>query len=422
MSLRIKATLLALVLATPVFAATRLTYDIQGVPTPLEWAPTSFPLPYEVDKRLADLRPDAVSMIDKAFATWTAVPDANIRFESRGITSKISDMSAGRIVVSLADDLFRGQGALAMTTYTFDKDTGHFTDADIMVDSSLMNGKFNVQMALQHEIGHVLGLDHSGVISAVMYPYVSNSESAGTFDSDDRIAIATSYPMADPTLVGATITGRVMGDQGGIFGAQVVAVNAQGQPVATGLTSANGEFSISGLPAGRYRIYAEPLDGPVDPQSLRGTWRDARAESFPTQFFAEKPLDVENGRVYGNLLVNANGPMGLNPKWVGVCATTSHTMSLSSSAATVRPGETVKLAIGGDGFTSGMTQFEVLSPSFRRVSDFDWSSNYVTAQFEVAADAPSGSAVLLVRSGNETATLTGGLKIYRQAKGRAARK
>jgi Matrixin/Carboxypeptidase regulatory-like domain len=422
MSLRIKALLLALVLTTPVFAATRLTYEIQGVPTALEWAPTSFPLQYEVDKRLADLRPDAVAMIDTAFATWSNVPDANIRFESRGITSKISDMSAGRIVVSLADDLFRGQGALAMTTYTFDHSTGHFTDADIMVDSSLMNGKFNVQMALQHEIGHVLGLDHSGVISAVMYPYVSNSEGVGTFDSDDRIAIATSYPKSDPTLVGATITGRVMGDQGGIFGAQVVAVSAQGQPVATGLTSANGEFSISGLPAGRYRIYAEPLDGPVDPQSLRGTWRDARAESFPTQFFAEKPLDVENGRVYGNLLVNANGPMGLNPKWVGVCAITSHTMSLSSSAATVRPGETVKLAIGGDGFTSGMTQFEVLSPSFKRVSDFDWSSNYVTAQFEIAADAPTGSAVLLVRSGNETATLTGGLKIYRQAKGRAARK
>ncbi len=418
---RIAAALFSLLLAVSAFAGTRLTYDIQGVPTALEWAPTSFPLPYEVDHRIAAIRPDAVSMVADAFATWSNIPDANIRFESRGMTNDVSTTADGRIIVSLADDLFRDQGALAMTTYTFARDSGHFTDADIMIDPALLNGKFNVQMALQHEIGHVLGLDHSGVISAVMYPYVSNGDVPATFDSDDRIAIANSYPRNDPTLAGATITGRVVGDSGGIFGAQVVVMSDRGQPITTALTTPDGEFILTGVPAGSYRIYAEPLDGPVDPASLRGSWRDARAESFPTLFFSDTPLAVQNGKVYGNLVVSPSGPTRLNPKWIGACATTSHTMSLASTPATITPGQTVKLAVGGDGFTSGMTEFEVLNPSVRRVSNFEWSSNYVTAHFEVAGDAIAGSAVILVKSGNETATLTGALKVHRTAKGRAAR-
>ena len=422
MSPRIASALLALTLTVPAFTATRLTYDIQGVPTHLEWAPTAFPLPYDVDRKITARRPDAAAIIDRAFASWSSIADTSVRFEPRGMSNTLSTTTDGRIGVSLADDLFSGQGALAMTTYAFDKNSGHFTDADIIVDPELLSGRYNLQLAMQHEVGHVLGLDHSGVISAVMYPYVPmGADAPSAFDSDDKIAIAMSYPIGDPTLQSATLTGRVMGNTGGIFGAQVVAVNERGQPVATALTASTGEFTLTGIPAGRYRMYAEPLDGPVDRYALRGTWRDSNVDSFPTQFFSDAPLTVEGGKVYGNLVLSTNGPAQLNPKWVGACAATSHTMSLGSNAAVVIPGSTIKLAIGGDGFTGGMTEFEVLNPSFKRVSNFEWSSNYVSAQFEIAPDAPSGSAVVLVKSGRETATLTGALKIYRQAKSRAAR-
>ena len=413
MSLRIPVVLLALVLAAPAFTSTRLTYEIQGTPTALAWAPTSFPLPYQVDQRLVQARPNAQLLVDGAFDAWSNLPETNIQFENRGATNQVSGNSAGRIVISLADDLFKGQGALAMTTYSFDRNTGHFTDADIMVDPSLLTGNFNLQMALQHEIGHVLGLDHSGVISAVMYPFLSNGNASLSFDSDDRIGIATTYPKSDPTLNGATLTGRVMGSTGGIFGAQVVAVSDTGEPVATALTDATGEFALAGIPAGAYRIYAEPLDGPVDPNALRGTWRHANAASFPTQFFGDAPLVVESGRVYGNLIVTAAGGMGLNPKWIGACPASSTSLNLGTTPLTVSAGQSVKLAVGGDGFTSGMTQFEVLNPGFRRVGDFQYASNYVTAQFQVSPDATPGSAVVLVRSGNDVATLTGALRVHR---------
>lgn len=416
------AALLALLLTVPSFAATRLTYDINGVPTPILWAPTSFPLPYEVDQRLVSANANIPAMVDRAFANWSGIQHARVSFEGRGVTNQIGMRSEGRIVVSMADDLFRDQGALAMTTYTFDRNTGQFTDADILVDSELLNGKFNLQMALEHEVGHALGLDHSGVISSVMYPYVSGGEFQASFDSDDRIAISAAYPKLDPTMNGATITGKVLGDTGGIFGAQVVAVNAQGHPVATDLTNTNGEFTLAGIPDGRYRLYAEPLDGPVDANALRGSWRNEVMKTFPTQFFGDTPIQIESGKVYGNLVLSTVGTVQLNPKWIGTCAAGTHNMSLGSTPAVVKPGDTIKLAVGGDGFTSSMTQFEVLNPAFRRVSDFQWSSNYVTAEFAIEPNAAPGSAVVLVRSGNETATLTGALRIHRPAgRGRAVR-
>lgn len=407
---------LALALSSPLAAATRMTYAINGTATPIEWADSAFPLRYEIDQRVAQAHPNAKAMIDRAFAAWTEISDADVRFQSNGVVPNASARVADRISVTITDELFRDQGAAAMTSYTYDVKTGRMLDADIALDPSIFDGSINGPMAIQHEVGHTLGLDHSAVLSSIMYPYVANGSDPATFDLDDRISIANIYPKSDQMLNGATLSGRIMGDQGGIFAAQVVAVDEKGQPVGSVLTNASGEFTLAAIPAGRYRLYAEPLDGPVDTGALQGSWRDAKLVSFPTEFFGSA-IEVENGKVYGNLVLSTSGSNQLNPRWIGVSAVGKPDVSLSSSPATVRPGQNVTVTVGGDGFTSGMTRFEVMNPAFKRTSDFVWASNYVQATYAIDSAAPATSAVLVVTSGRETAMLTGALRVHRASGG-----
>jgi hypothetical protein len=411
----LRSILLSLLVAVPAFPAARLTYSIHGTPVPVSWK--SFPISYAVDRRVADALPGGAAQVDRAVAEWTSVPDAQISFHDVGVRDGLKAGEDGQSSITLTDGLYADQRFIALTTTWYD-DEGHVTEGDIQIDPMAIQGHYNLQQIIEHETGHLLGLDHSAVLSSVMYPYVS-SGGVTSLDSDDRVAIATIYPKPSMSQ-GATLEGRVSGDDGGIFAAQVVALSDAGEPVATALTGSDGTFTLQNIPTGNYRIYAEPLDGPVNVSNLSGSWRSAKVTSFPTQFAdGGTSIRVENGNIYGNLNVNGAGAVQLNPRWVGSGGIGGTNISLGAMPVVVRAGSVVTIAVGGDGFLSGVTTFEIPSPSFRRISDFTWSGNYVAATFETALSTPPGSVVVLVRSGNESAALTGALRVEPKARLRA---
>jgi hypothetical protein len=403
---------LALVTA-PAFAGVNLTYSLNGSPVDVSWPRSSFPIRYVMERNLATAVTPAV--IDRAFNEWASIPDASLTFQSAGIVDGARPGQDGQNSITFVDDLFANQNFIALTTNWYD-DNGTVKESDIQLDPSATSGKYNVQRLLEHEIGHLLGLDHTGVLSSVMYPYVGSSP-VTALDSDDKIAISALYAKS---VGGATLQGRVTGDGGAIFAAQVVALDSNGEPVATSLTNEQGEFEMKGVPEGMYRFYAEPLDGPVDVRNLSGAWRGAKTFSFPTEFANGGPVHVEDGKFYGNIEVNAPGSVTLNPKYIGSFTAGATSLSLTASPIDVNPGQSTTIAICGDGIISGMTTFEISNPEVRRVSNFSYAGNYVYATFNVAPDATPASLVVFAKSGNETAALTGALRIIGRTRNRVA--
>jgi hypothetical protein len=189
---------------------------------------------------------------------------------------------------------------------------------------------YDLESVLAHEIGHTLGLGHSGVWRAMMSPF---GPAPGTYlgtrptptqpdaplADDDRAGLRTLYPnAADTTHVGA-ISGRVLpanplvlpSGTTGVFGAQVVAVDSASGAVEAatiggwscadpGPAQFDGSFTIEKLAVGapeNYVIYAEPLDGPLEPSDVPGATttlcRNALTDpGWPAQFACTSPAVV----------------------------------------------------------------------------------------------------------------------------------
>ncbi|MGH9775750.1 MAG: matrixin family metalloprotease [Candidatus Acidiferrales bacterium] len=169
------------------------------------------------------------------------------------------------------------------------------------LSTSQGQGSYDLESLLMHELGHSWGLDHTDIRRAVMFPF---APSPGTFlgdrptpqapdgplSDDDRTGLRFLYPDPNDAINVGTISGRILpanpfaisvapspspgNSITGIFGAYVVAVDADSGAVVAGAlggwscNAANppahfdGTYSISRLPLNRnYKVYVAPLDG-----------------------------------------------------------------------------------------------------------------------------------------------------------------
>lgn len=142
---------------------------------------------------------------------------------------------------------------------------------------------FDVQSVGTHEIGHLLGLDHSGIAHAIMYPF-GDTEATGqqrTLAIDDTAGIAFLYPASNFASSTGTISGAIKLNGAGIFAAHVVAVDANsGAAVLDGLTNPDGTYKLVGVPPGTYNVLALPLAGVYTLNDFSG-WSCGYGENSP---------------------------------------------------------------------------------------------------------------------------------------------
>lgn len=90
--------------------------------------------------------------------------------------------------------------AIALTVVTFVQTTGEVRDADVMVNltvplSASADARGNdLPTALVHEVGHVLGLDHSNERTAVMWYGAGRGEQRRALQPDDVAGVCAIHP------------------------------------------------------------------------------------------------------------------------------------------------------------------------------------------------------------------------------------
>jgi hypothetical protein len=127
----------------------------------------------------------------------------------------------------------------------------------------------DLQSIATHEAGHFLGMDHASNTSSTMFwNTVPGYSYQRNLSADDIAGISTLYPPATFASQG-TLNGTVRTTSNApVYGAIVVAVNADGVPVASTMTDPSGAYSIQGLAPGSYTVYAEPLSGRIVPANI----------------------------------------------------------------------------------------------------------------------------------------------------------
>jgi hypothetical protein len=120
---------------------------------------------------------------------------------------------------------------------------------------------FDLQTVATHEIGHMIGLDHSGLANAVMFPYGDNGV-GGTkhqLSLDDSIGSSALYPNPSISGISGAISGTVKVGGQPAFAAHVVAIDGStGDVITDTLTDSDGNYHLIVF-QGNYYVLALPL-------------------------------------------------------------------------------------------------------------------------------------------------------------------
>ena len=391
---------------------------------------------------------DVLGAVQRALNSWSNA--ANITFVVS--TSKKQSISPtgrgdGINLITIAPTaeniaIFADGNNAARTRVFYDPATGEISEADIAINPypySADNvplqfstdgtpGTYDLESTFAHEIGHLLGLSHSGVIAATMQASQALNGTYGlpalterTLGEADLIAVRGVYGKCENS---GSVEGRIQNSVEGKFipaGSTNVWMEdlASGRVVASSLTTTSGKFSINCVPVGDYRVMAEYANQELLDRTSLAAARESRQSGRQRGFRSvelSSQLHIAPDKATAlnyDLVPPQNSPPALNPRFLGTNA------ELSTSPLPAEAGTKFTIYVGGEGVDqvpgSGLSvssPFITVDAASLTLQQFHDATPVISFEVTLAANAPPGDySIRLQANSGEIAYLPGGITI-----------
>jgi hypothetical protein len=432
------------------------TFDLPAVPSErqIKWPSKSIQISLSTSLTAPSpaVKPDSdvVGAVQRALASWSRA--TNITFVEG--TSKVQSVSPsghgdGISLITIAGTtenlaMFGEGNNTARTRVFFDPDTGEISEADVVINpypysgsgSTLQfstdgtPGTYDLESTLTHEIGHLLGLNHSQVVGATMQASQALNGTYGLpaiterqLSDSDEAAIRSLYGAREKAEKAGSIEGRIQSSSGG----NLVSANAAhvwiedvvtGKVIASSLTTGGGRFVINNVPAGNYRAMVEYFDAPITESEALSAASDQRGSArraFRSVEISSRVRIVPDKSMTLNyvLVPPQNSAPALTPRFIGTNG------ELSTVPVPTAAGKRIKLYISGEGVDqipgTGLivsSPFVTVDPASLSLEQFRQSTPVISFEVTIAANAPPGDyTIRLQANSGELAFLVGALKI-----------
>jgi Matrixin/Carboxypeptidase regulatory-like domain len=381
----------------------------------------------------ANIKPDSdvLGAARRALARWSSLTNINFVVTWSSLAS-VSPADAGdgvsllTIASTLENEAFNSDATTGRTRVFFDPETGNIAEADVSINPRPRSeggaelqfstdgtpGTYDLEATFTHEIGHLLGLDHSAVLSSTMQSRQAFNGTFGlpalterTLSEDDRQKVRSLYGPKQKLgrIEGRLVDNRTPGTLAVLQGVNVWAESvATGRVIASDVTAEDGSYRLEGLAPGQYRVMVSSATEGVDAiQKFRSF-----ELSNQVAVKADAPTPLNSSLVSPQI-------SALNPKVIGLNA------ELSTVALPLAPGKRVKIYLGGEGVDQVPGASIVVNSPFFTIDPSSLAREQIAAPFpvvsielQVAANAPFGDYTIRLQSNSgETAYVPGAITI-----------
>ena len=370
---------------------------------------------------------DVVGAARRALARWSSVTNIHFVVTWSSLTS-VSPANSGdginllTIAANAENEAFNSEGMTGRTRVFFDPETGDIAEADISInprpradDGTELQfstdgtpSTYDLEATFTHEIGHLLGLDHSAVLSSTMQSRQAFNGTFGlpawterTLSEDDRQKVISLYGTKQKLgrIEGKLVDNRTPGTLTALNGVNIwVESVATGRVIASEVTAEDGSYKLEGLQPGQYRVMVSAASD---------------AQKFRSFELSNQVLVKSEGPTPLNSSLVPPQASALNPRVIGLNA------ELSTVALPLAPGKRVKVYLGGEGVDQVPgTSITVNSPYFT-VDPSTLAREQIVAPFpivsvelQVAPNAPFGDYTIRLQSNSgELAYVPGAITI-----------